>query len=251
MPVEEPGRPSAPAAAPDARRLMRAALTGSLATLERDGGHPYASLVHVATAPDGTPIFLLSRLARHTRNLERDGRASLLVTDAEGRADPLAASRVTLVGTLERVHGEAARQRYLARHPAAAGYAAFADFAVYALAVARGHYVGGFGRIVDLARADLIAEAADAQALIAAEAAILEHMNSDHAAAVSLYATVLAGRPPGAWRMSGIDPDGADLLHCSNTARVGFPRRVRTPEEARAALAGLARQARAVQEGHG
>ena len=46
-----------------ARRLMRTALKGSLATLDRETGHPYASLVLVATEPDGTPVFLISRLA--------------------------------------------------------------------------------------------------------------------------------------------------------------------------------------------
>jgi putative heme iron utilization protein len=229
---------------------MRAALTGSLATLEGDGGHPYASLVLVATAADATPIFLLSRLALHTRNLERDGRASLLLADGWG-ADPLAVSRVTLIGTAQRVDDAAARQRFLARHPSAKGYAGFADFAVYALAVARAHYIGGFGRIVSLPRQDLIREVTDAGALVAAETAILEHMNAEHAAAVALYATVLAGRPPGSWRLSGVDPEGADLLHCSNAARIAFPRRVRTPGEAREVLAGLARRARAVQEGHG
>jgi hypothetical protein len=33
---------------------------------------PFASLVTVATAPDGSPILLLSRLAAHTRHLEAD-----------------------------------------------------------------------------------------------------------------------------------------------------------------------------------
>jgi putative heme iron utilization protein len=224
---------------------MRTALTGSLATLERDSGHPYASLVLVATAPDASPIFLLSRLAQHTRNLDGDARASLLLADGGDRTDPLVASRVTLIGAVQRRDGEAARRRFLARHPSAEGYAGFTDFAVYALAVARGHYIGGFGRIVTLGREELIAPADDAAALSAAEGAILEHMNSEHADAVALYATALAGQPPGPWRMAGIDPDGADLLHCTRSVRIGFPRRVHTPAEAREVLAALARQARA------
>jgi heme iron utilization protein len=251
MPVEEPGHPSGPAAAPDARRLMRTALTGSLATLERDSGHPYASLVLVATAPDATPIFLLSRLAQHTRNLDADARASLLLADGGDRSDPLVASRLTLIGSVQRLDAEAARRRFLARHPSAAGYAGFTDFAIYALAVQRGHYIGGFGRIVTLGREDLIAPADDAAALSTAEGAILEHMNSAHADAVALYATALARQPPGRWRMAGIDPDGADLLHCTRSVRIGFPQRVRTPAEAREALAALVRQAQAEQAGRG
>jgi putative heme iron utilization protein len=250
MPVEEPQQPAAGGpAARDARRLMRAAITGSLATLERDSGHPYASLVLLATAPDATPVFLISRLALHTRNLEKDPRASIMVQGG-GFSDPMAASRLTLMGEARPVDDATARRRFLARHPSAAGYAGFADFALYALAVSRGHYIGGFGNIVDLGR-ELISPTGDAEALVAAEAPILAHMNADHADAVGLYATALAGKLPGPWRMTGIDPDGADLLHCSNAARIDFPRRVRSPGEARAMLAELANQARAVQQGRG
>ena len=72
-----PVEPQEPASA--ARHLMRTALKGSLATLDRDTGHPYASLVLVATEPDGAPIFLISKLALHTKNLQKDPRASVLL----------------------------------------------------------------------------------------------------------------------------------------------------------------------------
>jgi putative heme iron utilization protein len=228
---------------------MRTALGGSLATLAHDSGHPYASLVLVATATDGSPLLLLSRLALHTRNLERDRRASILLAPG-GSADPLAGSRLTLTGEIQRTAAEAARRRFLARHPAAAGYAAFADFAVYALAVGRAHFIGGFGRIVDLDPPSLLTETADAGALMAAEPEILAHMTADHADALAAMAAMAAGHAaPGgaagaAWRMAGIDPDGADLLHCTTAVRITFPRRVRTPAEARAMLALLARRAR-------
>ncbi len=65
--------------------------------------------------------------------------------------------------------------------------------------------------------------------------------------AVALYATELAGCAAGDWRMAGIDPDGIDLLHRSNAARIDFPTRVRSPAEARAALVALAKQARDLQ----
>ena len=72
-------------------------------------------------------------------------------------------------------------------------------------------------------------------------------MNADHADAVALYATELAMCAPGSWRMCGIDPDGFDLLHCSNAARIAFPSPVRTPNEARVTLIALVKQARAQQ----
>jgi len=248
MPVDEPlsgEPPKALAPAPAARRLVRSALKGALATLDRTTGHPYASLVLVATEPNGAPLFLISRLALHTLNLERDQRASLLIDGTDGLGDPLTGGRVTLTGTVARCDSPTALRRFLARHPGAEGYAGFADFSMHAMTVTGGHYIGGFGRIVDLEPAALLTKIDDAQALVDAELGIVAHMNDDHADAVALYATRLAGRPPGDWRMSGIDPDGADLLHRTNAARLDFPSRVLTSGAARDMLVALVRQARA------
>jgi putative heme iron utilization protein len=77
--------------------------TGALCTLALEPeGYPYGSFVTV-TFDNGNPTFLISGLAEHTRNLERDPRASLLV--AEGSADPLANGRVTMLGPCTRVEG--------------------------------------------------------------------------------------------------------------------------------------------------
>jgi hypothetical protein len=244
-----PPRPQEPGSA--ARHLMRTALKGSLATLDRETGHPYASLVLVATEPDGAPIFLISNLAEHTRNLQNDMRASVLFDGTGDLADPLTGGRVTLIGEARPAAGPVALRRFLARHPSAEGYAGFADFAAYRLEPSRGHYIGGFGRIVDLEPARLLVDVADAQRLIEAEPDIIAHMNSDHADAVASYATALGGKAPGAWRLCGIDPGGLDLLHCTITARIDFPSRVRGPAEARSMLVRLANEARAKKTGGG
>ncbi len=57
----------------EAKRLLRSIRSAALATLTPDGD-PFASLVAVATMPDGAPILLLSGLAAHTRHLAADGR---------------------------------------------------------------------------------------------------------------------------------------------------------------------------------
>lgn len=242
-PTEASGDPAL-----SARLLMRTALKGSLATLERETGHPYASLVLAATEPDGSPIFLISRLARHTRNLQQDARASLLLDGTGELAEPLTGSRVTLIGEARPTHSSTALRRFLARHPSAQGYAGFGDFSAYTLVIAGAHYIGGFGRIVDLEPTALLTSMHEAEALIEAETDIIDHMNADHADAIALYATELAGNSPGEWRMCGIDPDGIDLLHCTKAARVAFPSRVRNPQEARAALVALAQAARSRRE---
>jgi putative heme iron utilization protein len=141
-----------------------------------------------------------------------------------------------------------ARERFLTRHEPARGYADFPDFAFYELTVERAHFIGGFGRIVDIPAADLLIDIGDADRLVAAQADIVSHMNEDHAAALSLYATALAGAPGGPWRMTGIDPEGFDIVCDGATCRLPFTKRVTTPNEAReelVRLAGLARERQA------
>ena len=149
MGVEESGKHTAfspvKETGPIAKSLLRAALKGSLATLLEPGGHPYASLVLTATDQDGTPLFLISKLAVHTKNLGHDKRASLLIDGTGTEADPMAGARITLIGEVQPAQSTTARGRFLARHPAAQGYADFPDFGFCALNVERAHYIGGFG----------------------------------------------------------------------------------------------------------
>ncbi len=77
-----------------------------------------------------------------------------------------------------------------------------------------------------------------------AEAGALAHMNEDHREALELYATGLAGAAPGAWRSTGLDPEGIDLMLGDRTARVAFPQRVNHPKELRLVLRNLADRAR-------
>lgn len=223
---------------------MRRALKASLATIASGGGYPYASLITVATKASGAPIFLISGLAQHTRNLTQDPRASILFDGTGAAGDPLQGARVTLFGKAEKVRDEAVRRRFLARHPEAAFYADFPDFSFWRLAVEGAHYIGGFGRIVDLAPAELLVATEGAEDLLAAEPSIIEHMNADHAEALGLYATRLAGAPEGFWRMSGIDPEGCDLLCEGDARRISFKALIATPGEARKELGRLANEAR-------
>ncbi len=231
---------------PAARRVLRLAATGSLATLQSSGG-PFASLVTVATTPAGEPILLLSALAVHTRNISADPRASLLLVAPGGEVgDPLAGARLTLTG---RVAGPdkspELRRRFLARHAEAASYADFGDFAFYRFAIKGGHLVAGFGRIVSLSAAELLTDIAEASALIEAEEGAIAHMNADHAEALSLYATRLLGMPEGDWRMTSADADGIDLRAGPLRARLDFSERVTSPAALRRTLAELAKAARA------
>lgn len=242
MAATEESRQVPPAEA--ARLLVRQARKAALATFERRSGYPYVSLVTIATDPDGAPLLLISRLAVHTQNLLSDHRASLMFDGSGPDGDPLAGGRVTLVGTIAPTTSPTAKRRFLARHPHAEGYAGFADFGFYAMTVERAHYIGGFGRIVDLPGSDLMTDLAGAEPLVAAEPGIVAHMNDDHAEAVALYAQKLLGAPAGQWRMIGLDPLGCDLVTDVASLRLPFASRVTNPDAARAEFVRLARHAR-------
>lgn len=129
-----------------ARALLRGARQATLATAAHDGW-PFASLVLIAHGPDGAPLLLLSDLAEHSRNIAADDRVSLLIDGTAGLEDPLTGPRLTVLGRAERSTDPDHRHRFLERHPSAEQYVDFADFAVYRMAVDRGHLVAGFGRI--------------------------------------------------------------------------------------------------------
>jgi len=227
-----------------AKKLIREARSGALATLMAGSGDPYCSLVNIATMADGAPLLLISRLAIHTKNALADPRASLML-DERKEGDPLQGARVMLMGTVQKTENPDARRRYLAYQPEAEMFADFADFAFYELKLKGAHLVAGFGRIVDLAPADLLTDVSDARAMLEAEPSAIEHMNADHADACRLYATKLLGAPDGAWRCVGCDPEGLDLQWERMGLRLSFPRRVTEPGALRIVLKQLAEQARA------
>lgn len=233
-----------------AKGLLRATRAGTLATLDRNSGYPFASLTNIATDIDGAPLILVSKLATHTANLERDVRASLLLAET-GKGDALTHPRLTVLGTFAPIARDCdddarIRRRFLARHPKAKLYAGFADFAFWRMAVVSAHLNGGFGRAADLTAVDVLTDVSDAAELLAIEDGAVTHMNGDHALACRLYATKLLGAADGDWRCTGIDPDGLDLQNGPATLRLQFPQRVIGPGPLRAMLTQLAEQARAI-----
>ena len=227
-----------------AKKLLREGRSGALATLMPESGDPYCSLVNVASAADGAPLLLISRLAIHTKNILADARVSLMI-DERKEGDPLEGARVMLMGTAAVTEDPQARRRYLARQPEAEMFAGFADFAFYRVTLNAAHLVAGFGRIVDLKPQDILTPIEDAAELVAAEPQILAHMNADHADACRLYATRLLGARDGQWRCVGVDPEGLELQQGRTALRLPFRERVRASGELREVLKQMAEEARA------
>jgi putative heme iron utilization protein len=230
----------------EARRLIRGARMATLATSAE--GMPFASLVTPAAAPDLAPLMLLSSLSEHTRHLMAEPRCSLLFAGTPEGPNPQTAPRVTLTGLAERVPEAelpALKARWLARHPYAALYADFGDFALWRVRPGGALLVGGFARASRLKLAELLPDPAAVAALAAAEAAIIAHVNQDHPDAVAAIATGLLGGAGGEWRLASVDTDGCDLALGEAVLRLSWDAPVAEADGVRKALILAARSARA------
>jgi putative heme iron utilization protein len=233
-----------------AKDLLRATRAGALATIDRNTGHPFSSLVNIATDADGSPLILVSRLSTHTANIEVDPRASVLLAST-GKGDPLAYPRLTVLGTFANIarttpDGARVQRRFRSRHPKSNLYAGFGDFTYWRLNVVSAHLNGGFARAADLTASDIITSLDDAAEIVEIEEGAIEHMNADHADAVRLYATKLLGEADGAWQVTGVDPDGLDLALGDRMARMPFAERVTNGLALRKTLAECGARARAL-----
>jgi heme iron utilization protein len=222
------------AAIADVKRLMRLARTGALATLEAKGGAPLTTLLGVASDFDGAPLFLMSTLSRHTRNLANDSRASVLLAGSHERGDPLNHPRVTLSGRVEGRTAPRAKVRYLQRNPKAGLYAGFADFGVFRLRIEDVHFNGGFGRAAPLTAAEVLASGEGEAALGEAEERLLAEANALGAPTLARLARRPAPRP--VWRAIGLDGEGLDLAAGGRAARIQFATPAQNSQQWRARL---------------
>ena len=186
---------------------------------------------------------LLSRLSAHTRNLLADPRCSLLFSQG-GKGDPLAHPRLTVVGSAVQTAEPRARERFLARHPKAKLYADFPDFGFFALDPKAGHLNGGFAKAATLTRAELLLDLSGAEAIVAGERGGVTHLTADHADALALYAAAAGAEAGLPWHLTGLDPEGMDLIAGERTARVVYPERVTDMGGLRKSLVAMAAQAR-------
>ena len=237
-----------PTHAERARTLVAQAKTATLCTLFEENGAPYGSFVTFALYK-GRPVFLVSELAEHTKNLHGDARASLLVAE-QRPGDPLANGRVTLVGQCTKVaeSDEAgAREVFLAAHPNASYYVDFKDFSFFQLEVEQIRYIGGYGRMSWVENPEWYGSEPDPIASHAQP--ILKHMNDDHKSALQAYCKAFskAGEVEEV-RMTAIDRYGFEMSAKTDKGprpiRVAFKSSIGDAKEARQELVALAKEAR-------
>lgn len=242
---------SLPADAESARGLVAAHRRASLSTLTADGA-PFGSVVSYAADGDGCPVVCVSSLAEHTMNMTRHPRVSMLVSEATPEtADPLAASRVTLMGVMLPFDASAdVRASYVRVNPWATRYVDFPDFSWWRLEPTSVRYVGGFGHMSWVGGEEYAA--AEPDPIVPGARPIAEHLDDDHADTLLDYARFLVGIPDAvSASTAGVDRRGLTLYvvteRGSCMARVAFPAPALTSDDVRSATVALARQARGRQ----
>ena len=223
-----------------ARELMLKEYRGVLSTHSKAmPGFPFGSVVPYCLDAQGYPLILISRIAQHTHNLKQDGKCSLLVGERDAQ-DVQAVGRLTLLAEARQLQDggqmEAAAQRYYRYFPESRGYHQAHDFDFWRLEPVRGRYIGGFGAIHWLDQVALANPFAGDS-----EVNMLEHMNSDHVAAIAHY-VALAGLPSQVpAELVGIDSEGFHLRIGQGLYWLAFPTSCNSPLEVRQALVVLAR----------
>jgi putative heme iron utilization protein len=222
-----------------ARALLLKEYRGVLSTHSKSmPGFPFGSVVPYCLDDQGRPLILISRIAQHTHNLQRDPKCSMLVGERDAE-DVQAVGRVTVMAEAQKVTDEAAveaaAQRYYRYFPESESYHSAHDFDFWVLVPVRYRYIGGFGAIHwldDVALANPFAGAA--------ETSMVEHMNEDHAKAIAHYVE-LAGLPktePAT--LVGIDSEGMHLRVGPGVYWLAFAEACNTPTQVRQALVQLA-----------
>lgn len=231
MPIERtPGQ--------EARRLLRRHHYGVLSTLSQmRAGYPYGSFVDYVTDHQGRAVILISALAEHTHNIHSSPRVSLAVHDAGSQAQ--SRPRVTLMGEAKLIGPDDAhhiRARYLRYFPDAAKLLAL-DFAFYRIEPQPARFIAGFAQACWVSPADFLAVASH---LTDSEEAILDHMNTEHADALAVYAGRARGASGEPITLVGLDSDGFDLRVGEQLQRIEFDGFVADARAARECLVALA-----------
>ena len=223
-----------------ARELLLKEYRGVLSTHSKAmPGFPFGSVVPYCLDADGYPLILISRIAQHTHNLKQEGKCSLLVGE-RGAEDVQAAGRLTLLAHARPLDDaqqiDAAAARYYRYFPESRDFHQVHDFDFWRLEPVRWRFIGGFGAIHWLDEVALSNPFAGE-----AELNMVEHMNSDHAAAIAHY-VALAGLPTQVpAELVGLDREGFHLRIGQSLYWLAFPTSCNSPLEVRQALVALAR----------
>lgn len=136
-------------------RLIRDTRIAALGTLHE--GEPNLAMVAYVFAEDFSAFYIhVSKLGKHTRDMESDPHVSLLIVERDDqRSDPQTLARIALQGTAEVLPRDAAdyaliKHLYLNRFPEAEPHFSLGDFNLWKITPKSGRFVAGFARAFNL-----------------------------------------------------------------------------------------------------
>jgi hypothetical protein len=178
---------------------QEAALATHSTTLE---GFPFASAVPFVTDEHHRPVFLISGIAEHSRNLATNPRASLMIAKALGEGEM---ARVSLMGEVQPIEADALLVvRYLRYHPHAERFLQLGDFRFNRFEAAKVLTVGGFAKASWLEGNRLL------------DAPVISLI--DEAGLIAQYEKA----PANDCKLRGVDAFGADVIQDGNPVRIRF-----------------------------
>lgn len=238
--------------ATEARQFLRTTRRGVLSTFSaKFPSYPFGSVAPFITNHHAEPVILISTLAEHTKNILENPKVSLLIL--AGDDDLQANARLTLIGEAEPCDRNDAnlRARYLRYMPQAESYFDMHDFSFYRIKVAQARYIAGFGKMGWLDAYSLLGEdLLSTNTLLAQqEAAIIEHMNTDHVHSLIAYCKHFQNTETTQAQMIGIDSDGFDVVILDQAQktqylRFNFEQAIHDAQSARAALVAMSKAAK-------
>ena len=237
-----------------AHRLLRQTHQGVLSTHSKaNEGFPFGSVSTFISNHVGEPIFYISDLAQHTKNINYQAKMCFTVfhnnTDtASLKSDPNAEARLSLLGQAQIVEPSAScydaiRSRFYALHPKSQAYQKTHDFAFYKMSIERARFIGGFGDIHWFSKEQWQISSPE---WAETEISMVKHMNEDHQDAMQLICQQHQQQTYEQVSMLAVDPDGAHYL-IDNTTHlfVPFKTRCHTGNEVRQELVRQTQVARA------
>ena len=136
-------------------RLIRNTRIAALATHHE--GEPNLAMVAFSFAEDFSAFYIhVSRLGKHTRDMEIDPHVSLLIAETDdSRPDPQTLARVSLQGVAEILPKDdreyiQIKHLYLIRFPESEALFDLGDFNLWRITPKHGRFVAGFARAFNL-----------------------------------------------------------------------------------------------------
>ncbi len=213
----------------DARRLVRKFASGVLATQSlKFPGYPYASSLPFCTDQRGRVVVLISHLAEHTQNADRDPKTGFLVSPLT--RDLQEKARVSMIGDIAPVDDAGITSRYLRFFPEARQYLQIGGFGFFRIEPRSLRYIAGFGSIHTVTGESYLAPA---YPIAVAEGNVIEHMNVEHSNNLLDYCRHVRGNAAESAEMIGIDCDGIDVRADGEILRIEFGSEVKDAGEAR------------------